>query len=60
MYKMYKPLGTIVIAAAIVSLGVGYTMGVGPFESKLELSHERFYAIKGRDQAYARSRHSVG
>jgi hypothetical protein len=43
---MYKPLGTMAIAAAIVSLGVGYTMGVGPFESKLELSHERFYAIK--------------
>jgi lysophospholipase L1-like esterase len=43
---MYKPLGIIVIAAAIVFLGVGYTMGVGPFESKLELSHERFYAIK--------------
>jgi lysophospholipase L1-like esterase len=43
---MYKRLGAMVIAAAIVCLGVGYTMGAGPFESKLELSHERFDAIK--------------
>jgi hypothetical protein len=42
----FKPLGAIVIAAAVAFVGVGYTMGVGPFEPELELSHERFYGIK--------------
>jgi hypothetical protein len=40
---MYKPLGAIVIAAAIAIVSVGYAMDL---ESELELSHERFYAIK--------------
>lgn len=40
---MYKLLGAIVIAAAIVFASAGYTIGLG---SELELSHERFYAIK--------------
>jgi len=42
----FKPLGAIVIATAVTLVGVGYTMGVGPFEPELELSHERFYGIK--------------
>jgi hypothetical protein len=41
----HKALGAIVVAAAFV-LSALYTKGVGPFKSKLELSHERFYAIK--------------
>jgi lysophospholipase L1-like esterase len=40
---MYKPLGAFVTAAAIAFVSVGYAMGL---ESELELSHERFYAIK--------------
>lgn len=40
---MYKLLGVIVIAAAIVFVGAGSTIGL---EAELELSHERFYAIK--------------
>jgi hypothetical protein len=43
---MYKPLGAIFIAVAIAFVSVGYTRGLGPSESNLELSHERFYAIK--------------
>ena len=41
-----KLLGAIVIAAAVALVGLGYAMGVGRFEPELELSHERFYAIK--------------
>jgi hypothetical protein len=41
---MHKPLCAIVVASAIASMSVGYTKGRGPIE--LELSHERFYAIK--------------
>ncbi len=41
----HKALGGIVVAAAVV-LSALYTKGVGLFRSKLELSHERFYAIK--------------
>ena len=32
----FKPLGAIVIAAAVAFVGVGYTMGVGPFEPELQ------------------------
>jgi GDSL-like Lipase/Acylhydrolase family len=43
---MHKPLCAIVVASAIASMSVGYTKDRGPIESELELSHERFYAIK--------------
>jgi len=42
---MCKPLGVIVVVAAIASVSAGHTMVLGP-ESDLEPSHERFYAIK--------------
>jgi hypothetical protein len=32
---MYKPLGVIVVVAAMASVSVGYAMGLGPFESEL-------------------------
>ena len=43
---MYKLFGAIIVASAIASVSVGYTKGRGSIESELELSHERFYAIK--------------
>jgi hypothetical protein len=42
---MYKPLGVIVVVAAMASVSVGHTMARG-IVSDLELSHERFYAIR--------------
>jgi hypothetical protein len=41
-----KALGAIVIAAAVALIGISYKMRLGPFEPGLELSHERFDAIK--------------
>jgi hypothetical protein len=41
-----KLLGAIILGAAVASIGASYKMRVWPFEPTLELSHERFYAVK--------------
>jgi hypothetical protein len=41
-----KLLGAIILGAAIALIGASYKMRFWPFEPTLELSHERFYALK--------------
>ena len=41
-----KLLGAIILGAAVASIGASYKMRFWPFEPTLELSHDRFYAIK--------------
>ncbi len=41
-----RVLGAIILGAAVASMGAAYEMRFWPFEPTLELSHERFYAIR--------------